>query len=85
MQILSTKKFKKDYKKLLQEIQKATNKQIIQLLENSRISCLNLKKMQGHPNIWEVRITKEYRATLQIENNLYVMRKIGTHDILKNP
>jgi len=64
---------------------KTADKQFIKLLENPKTILLQLKKMQGHPDIWEIRITKEYRTTLQIENDLYRIRKIGTHDILKNP
>ena len=85
MKIHFSKNSGRKYKTLSQEIQKTAGKQFIKLLENPKTISLQLKKMQGHPDIWEIRITKEYRTTLQIENDLYRIRKIGTHDILKNP
>ncbi|RKY55688.1 MAG: hypothetical protein DRP89_02750 [Candidatus Neomarinimicrobiota bacterium] len=36
-------------------------------------------------SIWEGRITKSYHFTLQIENNTYILRRIGTHDFLRKP
>ena len=86
MQFYISSKFKKQYKKLPLKIQKIADKQILQLTSNLRqSSSLNLKKVQGQSDIWEIRITKEYRATLQRKGTVCIMRKIGTHDILKKP
>jgi len=41
--------------------------------------------MQDNRNIWEIRITKSYRATLQIQENTYILRDVGSHDMLKTP
>jgi len=41
--------------------------------------------MNDPREIWEGRITKSYRFTYQIEGDTYVLRRVGTHDILKNP
>jgi len=41
--------------------------------------------MQDPREIYEGRMTKSYRFTLQITGDTYVLRKIGTHDLLKNP
>ena len=85
MEIRFTKSFKKDYKNLHQEIQERLDKQLIFLLENSRRPSLRIKKIKGHPYIWEGRISKEYRFTFQIVDSTYLIRRAGTHDILKNP
>lgn len=84
MQIYFTKNFKKDYKKLPVNIQKSIDKQIRWLLENPDHPSLNLKKMQDPRDIWEIRVTRGYRLTLQIEDETYILRRVGTHDILKN-
>jgi len=84
MQIFFTKSFKKDYKKLPANIQKAVDKQLAWLLENPNHPSINLKKMQDPRDIWEGRVTRGYRFTLQIEYDRYIMRRVGTHDILKN-
>ena len=46
---------------------------------------MNLKKMQDPRDIWECRITMSYRFTLQIGDDTYILRKVGTHDVLRNP
>ena len=41
--------------------------------------------MKGHQEIWEGRITRKYRFTFCIKNDVYILRNIGTHDILQKP
>ena len=36
-------------------------------------------------DIWEGRITKGYRFTFQVRQDTYLLRRIGTHDILAAP
>ena len=35
--------------------------------------------------IWEGRITRDYRFTFEIIGEVYKLRHIGKHDILHNP
>ena len=85
MKLLFTKTFIRDYRKLPQRIQKTADKQLELLLTNRNHPSLNIKKMQDPRNIWEGRVTESYRFTFQIKEDTYIMRKIGTHDILKKP
>jgi len=85
MQIRFTKSFKKDYKNLPLEIQKRLDKQLTFLLENFQHPSLRIKKIEGYFYIWEGRISKSYRFTFQIIDDIYLIRRTGTHDILKNP
>ena len=85
MKFYLTERFKKQYKKLPQPIKKTTQKQLGLLLSNPDHPSLNIKKMQDPRNIWEGRITKSYRFTFQIEDDAYLLRNIGTHDILNKP
>jgi addiction module RelE/StbE family toxin len=78
-----TKPFKRDYKGLPENIQYQADKQIIQLMENPKHPFLNIKKMEGHKSVWEARISKGYRMTFQIAGDVYILRRIGTHSILK--
>jgi len=41
--------------------------------------------MVGHRDLWDGRITKDYRFTFQIIGDTYILRRIGKHDILKTP
>jgi len=85
MRLLFTKNFVGNYRKLPQEIQKAVDKQLELLLTNAHHASLAIKKMNDPRNIWEARVTLAYRLTFQIEGDIYILRKVGTHDILKKP
>jgi len=83
MTIQTTKPFDKDYDALPEPVKERADKQFILLLGNPNHPFLRLKKIKGHPNIWEGRITKSYRFTFQISGEMYMLRRIGTHDLLK--
>lgn len=85
MKLAFTKHFIRGYRKLPAEIQKVVDKQLELLLSNPQHPSLNLKKMQDPRNIWECRVSASYRFTLQIENDVYLLRRVGTHDILSHP
>ena len=84
MKLLFTKTFVRDYRKLPPEIQKLADKQLGLLLSNTRYPSLHVKKMNDPRNIWEGRITMSYRLTFQIAEDTHILRKVGTHDLLKN-
>lgn len=85
MKLDPTKTFAKNFRKLPEEIKKATHKQLKLLLSNPQHPSLNIKKMQDPRNIWEARVSESYRFTFQIEDDTYILRKVGTHDILRRP
>jgi mRNA interferase RelE/StbE len=85
VKVAFTKPFKRDYKGLPENLQELIDKQIIHLLNDPKHPSLRLKKMEGHKFIYEARITKGYRMTLQIVNDTYLLRRVGTHSILKKP
>ncbi|MFH1187558.1 MAG: type II toxin-antitoxin system RelE/ParE family toxin [bacterium] len=80
-----TKSFKKNYQILPEDIKERIKKQLRVFVENPRHPSLRVKKMQDPRNIYEGRITYSYRFTFQVEGEIYILRKIGSHDILKNP
>ncbi len=85
MRLLFTKRFIRDYRKLPQQIQQTADKQLGLLLSDAKHLSLKTKKMTDPRDIWEGRITRSYRFTFQIDNDVYVLRKIGTHDVLNHP
>ncbi len=85
MNYLITKPFARDYKKLSKRIQKTVDKQIELLLSNPMHPSLNTKKMNVPREIWEARVTESYRLTFQIGKDTYILRRVGTHDILRSP
>ena len=85
MKVQTTGPFDKDYRSLPEPARVQTEKQLTLLLENPYHPSLRIKKIKGHPYIWEGRITKSYRFTFQIRGEIYLLRRIGTHEILKTP
>jgi len=85
MRLLFTKNFVRNYRKLPQEVQKAVDQQLELLLTNAQHASLGIKKMNDPRNIWEARVTLTYCFTFQIEGDIYILRKVGSHDILKKP
>jgi len=85
VKLFFSKPFVRDYRKLPKQIQTAVDKQIELLLSNPRHPSLNTKKMNDRRDMWEGRITKSYRFTYRIEGDTYLFRRVGTHDVLKNP
>ncbi len=83
MKIIRLDTFKKDYKALPARIQKKMDTQLRLLLTDHRHPSLRIKKMKGKEDIWEGTVTKSYRFTFKIEGDRYILRRIGTHDILR--
>jgi mRNA interferase RelE/StbE len=85
MKLFLTRSFEKDYERLPLRIQKHLDSQILRLLENPRHASLRTKKIKGTALIWEGQVTRSYRFTFQIQGDTYILRRVGTHEILKSP
>ena len=85
MRIEATHTFIRLYKKLPKDIQNRAQKALELLQSNPAHPSLGHKKMAGHENIFELRVTQNYRITYQKIEDVACLRKIGTHDLLRNP
>lgn len=86
MQIIRTDIFKNQFKKLPQSIKEQAKKQLGLLLENPKHPSLRVKKIKGQTeDIFEAKVSRSYRFTFKIDGEYYILRKIGTHDILSIP
>lgn len=83
--ILYSRRFKKDYKRLPENIEEAFKKQLFLFFTNPRHPSLDIKKMQDPRNIWRGKITEGDCFTFQIEKDCYIFRRIGPHDIEREP
>ncbi len=77
--------FKRDYKKLPDEIKKRARKQFLLLKQNPRHPSLQIKKTKGevikdYSDIFEGRITKNYRFLFLIKDDVFVLLRCGRHD-----
>jgi mRNA-degrading endonuclease YafQ of YafQ-DinJ toxin-antitoxin module len=93
MIFLRTKVFNRNFKKLtphLQELAKIHFK-LFKQNPNFPDPSLKIKPMQGYSGIWEGHVTNECVFTFHKDKDkktgetMIIFRKIGTHDIYKNP
>lgn len=88
MNVRFTNQFKKNYKKLDLDSQKAIDKAIYQFLqEKEKPNALRIKKMSGYLNIFEMSANMNIRVTFEYEKpETVIIRNCGYHDkTLKNP
>ena len=85
MKLFLTERFRRDYRRLPAFLQDQVDRKLQTLLTNPKHPSLQTKKMQGVPGIWELRVTQGYRITFQIEGESYLLRRVGSHDILRTP
>ena len=65
------------------EIRERVDKQLRLLFEDFRHPSLRLKKLGGTDK-FEIRISKGYRLTLRLDKGVVELRRVGTHDILRD-
>lgn len=85
MELFFTRSFIRDYQALPKHLQKTVDKKLELFLADPRHPSLHIKKLHDPRNIWEGRITQGYRFTFQVEGDRCIMRRLGTHDILRTP
>jgi len=78
-----TKSFERQFRKLGREIQEATYQKLSLLVENPPHPSLRLEKLTDE--IWAFSVTMNYRVTFQYFEGDILLRKIGTHDVLRRP
>ncbi len=83
--LFRTERFKKDFKSLPQDVQGRLENTLARYLTNPRHPSLQAKKIQGAPGIWELRVSENYRVTFQMVAEGILLRRAGTHDVLRHP
>lgn len=82
MELVFTRPFTRDYKKLPQHIQRNVDRKLELLLQDMRYPSLRAKKVKGYEDVWEGSITTNYRFFFRVERGKYVLLRVGTHDEL---
>jgi len=85
VKVQTTRPFDRDYARLPDDLKERVDKQLDLLLKDARHPSLRLKRMRGTANIWEARVTRGYRMTLEVSENSIILRRIGPHDVLRKP
>ena len=86
MNFIETARFKRAYKFLPDEVKVRTKETLRKLADNPSHPSLKVKKIKGTNDIWEMRVSLDYRITFQMIKECFILRNIGHHDpTLKNP
>jgi len=85
MKLVFTAPFKRDFKKLPEAIKRRTETALRLLLSNPHHPSLRVKKvkgeiLKGYDNIFEGRITRDYRFFFLIETDVYILLRCGRHE-----
>lgn len=86
MNFIETSRFKRAYKSLPNDTKVRVKESLRMLAVNIKYPSLHTKKIKGTKDIWEARVSLDYRITFQIVKDYFVLRNVGHHDTtLKNP
>lgn len=83
--LITTKHFDKAFEKLPGSIQDTAFDKLELLMKDPKHPSLRVKRVKGTSYVWEMSVNMSYRITFQVEEKEIVLRKIGTHAILKKP
>lgn len=79
----ASKRFIKEYKKLVPDMRQRTDDKLDDLQKNPRPPGLGFEKLQGYkqPFIYTIHITGNYKVSFEvIEGNVAFLRRVATHD-----
>lgn len=85
MKVQRLEAFDRQYVKLPLDIRKKTDRILGYLMQDLRHPGIKARKMTHVGDIWEARVGDHHRITFQIVEDTIVLRRVGTHDIYRNP
>ncbi len=71
------------FKRLPKRICDGTYEELALFLDEPVHPSLRVKRIRGTAGIWEMSITN--RLTFELDGETVVLRRIGTHDLLRRP
>jgi len=86
--------FWRDWQRLTPQQQRAFRQAVEQFIADLRSGAyrpgLRVKRVQGHPGVWEMTWAADGRATFEygqeiLDSPHVIWRRIGTHDIFRRP
>jgi len=85
MKLIFPESFKRDFRKLPKTIKRRAEATLRLLVSNPHHPSLRVKKvkgeiLKGYSNIFEGRITRDYRFFFLIETDAYILLRCGRHE-----
>ena len=84
-EIYVTRSFERLFKRLPKRVRDETLQKLELYLKDPAHPSLRAKRIRGTAAIWEMSVTMNYRLTFEVDDERVVLRRIGTHDILRSP
>jgi mRNA-degrading endonuclease YafQ of YafQ-DinJ toxin-antitoxin module len=81
----TTRTFDRLFKRLPSHIRTEAIEKVVMYLNDPAHPSLRAKRIRGSERLWELSVTMNYRITFEVEDDRVILRRIGTHDILKSP
>lgn len=75
--------FDRPFRRLPKELRLKAYEKLALLFEDSSHPSLRVKRMKGTAAIWELSVTMNCRITFGVEDERVLLRRIGTHDVLR--
>ncbi|MBI5281789.1 MAG: hypothetical protein HY858_08925 [Candidatus Solibacter usitatus] len=79
MRLLRTQRFDRSYSGAPKEIRQVFDKQSLLLLQNLRYPSLRAKKVDETNDVWQARVSKDWRFIFQIAGDTYIIPDIFPH------
>jgi mRNA interferase RelE/StbE len=83
--MLTTRRFDREFKELPAEIKQLFRGKLELCFRDNSHPYLHVKRMKGTAGIWELSLTMSYRITFQLDDKFMLLRRVGTHNVLRNP
>jgi mRNA interferase RelE/StbE len=79
MRLHYTERFRRSYQNAPRTIQQAFNRRVALLAANLRHPSLRAKKYDEAKDIWQARVTRDWRFYFRIEGDTYILLDIMAH------
>ena len=80
MKLIRTERFVRAYRALQPDLRNKVNKALSLLAVDPGHASLRLEKMHGKAAVWEARVDRGYRMTLEIRDDSFLLRTVGKDD-----
>ncbi len=84
-ELVFTRTFERLFRRLPKRIRDQAYDKLGLFLEDAAHPSLRVKRIKGTERLWELSVTMSYRITFEVEDERVILRRIGTHDILREP
>ena len=85
MKVQRLETFDRQYGRIPLDIRKKVDRILSLLLQDLRHPGIKARKMINVGDIWEARVGDHHRITFQLVADTIVLRRVGTHEIYRNP